>query len=329
MRFLDPAQAVWLLALPLAASFWLLYARARRRFRADAAPSPVMRRLSRLSGKRRDAVLLAITLAAIGLFVLAAMRPRVRYDGRVPEYERQDVILILDRSASMLAQDVAPSRFARAIDEVKVFLARKPEGIDRVALVAFAGTSLTVSHLTRDTESLYFFLDWIREDATLHFGTDVAAALGAAREVARRDRSKSRKIFLLLSDGDDHGPKVAAMLEELRRERVRVHAIGIGTPREMPIPVAVEDGVTRYLEDEQGQLLLTRFDPTALREVAGLTGGRFVLSTTGHELAPAMEQIALGERRQVGWRRSHEERDAHRPLLLAAAAAVLLLLVRA
>lgn len=328
MRFLDPVRASWLLALPLALSFWLLHLRAKRRLRTAAAASPVMRRLSRLTSRRHDAVLLAATLAALSFLVLAAMRPQVRIDGRVPEHERQDLILILDRSASMLAQDVAPSRFARAVQEIKAFLAEKPEGIDRVALVGFAGTSLTISHLTRDTNSLFFFLDWIRDDPTLHFGTDVAAALGTAREIVRRDQAKTRKIFLLLSDGDDHGPRVSAMLDELRRDRIRVHSIGIGSAREMPIPIGLRDGATEYLEDDEGKMVLTRFDPSALRSIAGLTGGRYVQSTTGRELAPAMEQIARSERRQVGWRRSNDYRDAHRPVLLLAAAATLLLMVK-
>jgi Ca-activated chloride channel family protein len=145
----------------------------------------------------------------------------------------------------------------------------------------------------------------------------------------RRDPVRTRKVFVLLSDGDDHGARVAAMLDELRKDGVRVHCIGIGTPREMPIPIGISEGVRQYLQDEQGKLVTTRFDPTSLRSIAGLTGGRFFQSTTGHELAPAMEQVVNAERRQVGWRRSNEYRDAHRPALLLAAAATLFLMVRA
>lgn len=329
IRFLDPGRAAWLLAVPLAISFWLLQLRARQRFRALAAPSPVMRRLSRLTSGRHHAVLLGAVAAALSFLVLAAMQPQVKIDGRVPEYERQDLILILDRSASMRAEDVAPSRFARAVQEIKTFLARKPEGIDRIALVGFAGTSLTISHLTRDTSSLFFFLDWIREDPTLHFGTDVASALGTAREIARRDQARTRKIFLLLSDGDDHGPRVTAMLDELRSAGIRVHCIGIGSAREVPIPVGDGETGTEYLKDDAGKVVLTRFDPSALRSIAGLTGGRYIQSTTGRELAPAMEQIALAERRQAGWRPSDDFRDAHRIALLLAAAGTVLLMVKA
>lgn len=328
MRFLDPGHAAWLLLLPLAASFWLLHVLAKRRFRAAAAASPVMRRLSRLTPRRHDLVLLAATLGALALLALAAMRPQVKLAAREPEYERLDMVLVLDRSASMLAEDVTPSRFARAVQEIKTFLTEKPEEIDRIALVGFAGTSLTIAHLTRDTNSLFFFLDWIRDDATLHFGTDVASALASAREIVRRDEARTRKVFVLLSDGDDHGPRLTAMLDELRRERIRVHSIGIGSGREMPIPIGTRDGAVQYLRGDDGNPALTRFDPSALRAIAGLTGGRYFESTTGRELAPAMQQVAASERRQVGWRHSHDYRDLHRPALLLAAAATVLLMAR-
>ena len=327
MRFLDPGRAPWLLMVPLALSFWLVHLRAKRRFRAAAAPSSAIRRLSRLTSRGHDALLVTAAVAALGLPVVAAMRPQVKLELRVPQYERQDLVVILDRSASMRADDVAPSRFTRAVDELEAFLTHKPPEIDRVALVAFAGTSLTVSGFTRDEGSLLFFLDWIREDSALHFGTDIAAALDAAREVVGRDRSSTRKVFLLLSDGDDQGPRLAAILDDLRGRGIRVHCIGIGSGREMPIPIGGGEGGPEYLRDDDEQLVRTRFRPDALRSIAGLTGGRYLGSTTGQELRWAMERL-VGAPRQVGWKSTNEFRDVHRPLLLLGAGSLVLLMVR-
>lgn len=328
MRFLDPAQASWLLALPLALAFWLVHVLARRGFRARAAFGPVLRGLSRMSGGWGDATVLAAALLALGAIVLALTRPQLLVERRLPEYERQDLILILDRSASMRAQDVSPSRFGRAIAEIKSFLERKPEGIDRVALIGFAGTSLVLSHLTRDAGSLFFYLDWIAEDAEPHFGTDIGAALASARELARKDDRPTRKILLVLSDGDDPGQELARQLSSLRDERTRVHCIGIGSEREMPIPVEGKDGTTVFLEDEQGELLKTRFDESTLRRIASETGGRYARSSTGSELAAAMREVAAQERRLRGFKASVEYRDLHRLALGAACAAGLLLLLK-
>lgn len=327
MRLADPGAAAWLLLVPAAVSFTLWRLRRRQAFRGSLRLAESTRRRSRLTGRGRDAVVVAAAALAVLLLALAAARPRVSRTVREPEYERQDLVLMVDRSASMRARDVVPSRLGRALRELRSFLREKPESIDRVALVAFSGTALTVSHLTRDTGSLLFFLDWIAEDEAVYFGTDVAAALGSALEVVRRDRTASRPLFVLVSDGDDHGPRLERRLAELRVAGIRLHCVGIGTVAEVPIPAALGGAEAAYLEDEQGRPLSTRFDPAALRRLAAATGGRYFVSETGRELLPALRRIADGERRPVGWKDVTAEHDAHRPLLLAAAVALVALLV--
>lgn len=327
MTFADPGAASWLLLVPLAASFAAFRLRRRHAFRAGLRLADSTRRLSRLGGRGRDLVVLVAAVLAVGLFALAALRPRLAWSAREPAYERRDLVLILDRSASMRARDVPPSRLERALQELRSFLREKPETIDRVALVGFSGTALTISHLTRDTGSLLFFLDWIREDETVHFGTDMAAALGSALEVVARDPGAARPLFVLVSDGEDHGPRLEGKLEHMRAAGIRLHCIGIGTETEMPIPAALGDVESRYLEDEQGRPLTTRFDPAALRALAASTGGRYLASATGRELLAALQDIVAAERRQVGWREVSGERDAHRPVLLAAALALVVLRV--
>jgi Ca-activated chloride channel family protein len=321
MRFLEPDMARWLLALPPALGFWLLYLRAKRRFRRQASIGPVLQALSRLSGGRRDAIAIVAAGVALGSLVLATMRPQLFVERRLPQYERQDLVLILDRSASMWAQDVPPSRFRRAIAEIKAFLEQKPEGIDRVGLVGFAGTSLILSHLTRDMGSLFYYLDWALEDREPHFGTDIGKALASARELARKDGRPTKKIFLVLSDGDDQGQELQQQLAELRGERTHVHCIGIGSERETPIPVVGEAGADELLQDERGQLLLTRFDEATLRRIASETDGRYFRSTSGRELARAMREVVRQERRLLGYKAQPEYRDLHRVALMAAALA--------
>lgn len=321
MRFLEPEMARFLLALPPALGFFWLFVRAKRSFRQQASIGPVLQALSRLSGGRRDAALLAATVVALGSLVLATMRPQLFMESRRPEYERQDLVLILDRSASMGAQDVRPSRFRRATLEIKTFLEQKPEGIDRVGLVGFAGTSLILSHLTRDMGSLFYYLDWIEEDREPHFGTDIGKALASARELARKDTRPTKKIFLVVSDGDDQGRELAQQLSELRAERTRVHCIGIGSERETPIPILRPDGAAELLQDERGELLLTRFDEATLRRIAAQTEGRYFRSTSGRELAQAMREVVRQERRLLGYKAKAEYRDLHRVALMAAALA--------
>lgn len=327
MRFLNPHLAFWLLALPIAVAAWYLHVVAKRRFREQAAIDRHLRPLSRLSGRARDRLVLVAALVAITFVTLGLMRPQVMLEQRTPNHERMDLIIVLDRSVSMRARDVSPSRFGRAIEEIRTFLSHKPDAIERVGLVGFAGTALIVSHLTRDLNTLFFYLDWIEEDDQPHFGTDLGAALASARELARKDGRPTRKVVLLLSDGDDQGEQLAGEISALRAEQTPVYTIGLGSDREVPIPLAGQPGVAGYLQDEDGNVLRTRFTETTLRDVAAQTGGRYFRSTTGGELAAAMESSVDRERKVIGWSVSTEYRDLYRECLIGAAAAVLLLLL--
>ncbi len=226
---------------------------------------------------------------------------------------------MLDRSASMRAHDISPSRFSRATLEIQNFLKHKPEGIDRVGLVGFAGSSLILWYLTRDLDTVSFYLDWIEHDPQTLLGTDIGAALKNAREVARKDDRPSRKLFLLVSDGEDYGGELTRQMAVFRSEGYRVHCIGIGSGDSVPIPIVDPEGKEVYLRDDNGQVVRTRFEEATLRQIAAGTGGRYMRSTTGGELARALNEVVSGERTIRGWRTTTEYRDLY-PAALAVAA---------
>jgi Ca-activated chloride channel family protein len=326
MRLLRPEFAVWLSALPVIICAWALHARARARFRRGAVPL-ALRNASRLTSRLRDAVtLIAASVAYTGI-VLALMRPQILLDARTPQYEKEDLVILLDHSASMGARDVQPSRFMRAVQEIKHFLIHKPDIIDRVGLVEFSGTSLILSHLTRDIDSLSFYLDWIRETPEVRFGTDIGAALATARELVRKDDRRTKKVFLVMSDGADQGTQLSKELAAVRDERTRVYAIGVGADREAIVPVVNENGIETLLEDDEGKALTAGFDESTLRDIAAETGGRYMRSVTGADLSVALQDLIKRERPLLAMSTTTEYRDVYRECLFASAIAVGLLLL--
>jgi Ca-activated chloride channel family protein len=327
MRFLRPELAVWLFALPVILGAWALHTRARARFRREIL-SPNLRTLSRPTTWRRDAAIVTCAIVAYGAAAFALMRPQLLRESATPQYAREDLVVVLDHSASMAARDVPPSRFTRAVREVKTFLTHKPEIIDRVGLVEFAGTSLILSHLTRDVDSLAFYLDWIQENPGVRYGTDIGAALATARGLARKDDRNTSKVFLLLSDGADQGTELAKQLTALREERTRVYAIGVGSDANSVVRIVNDDGSETLLEDEQGRPLTAGFDESTLRDIAAQTGGRYVRSTTGADLSVALQDLVRRERPLLAMKTTTEYKDIYREsLLLSAAAAAMLLLL--
>ena len=187
IRFLHPDMAIWLLAVPAAAACWLVHVLYKHACRRRAAVPERFAPLSRRSSPFRDVAILTLAAISIGLLVAALTEPQLLRERTEPEYERQALILILDRSVSMRARDILPSRAERALVEIKNFLRRKPDAIERVGLVGFAGSPVILAYLTKDLDNVMFYLDWIADDPTLLYGTDMGGALTSALEVTHRD----------------------------------------------------------------------------------------------------------------------------------------------
>jgi hypothetical protein len=344
LRLADPDATYWLLVLPLMWFAWIVHRWYRDKRRKASGIGPRLGRLAPLTGRRRDiAVLLLSTLAGAALIVAAA-RPQGIVS--TPQYESLDLIVAIDRSASMLATDINPSRLARACLEVQNFLQEKPDTIDRVALIPFASTAVVTSHLTKDVEILLFFLDWMKQDRNPYYGTDFATALESALNVARTEAPHRRKVVVLLSDGEDRGERLEQVLEQVRRSTVRVYAIGIGGDEAVTIPAppgyyaAARDenlslpwgdpsAIARpaqrgsgapMLLDDNGVQLVTRLDEGTLRRIARTTGGSYYRSASGVELATTLADVAARERRTGQTREAYQDLDA---FALGAAAVML------
>jgi Ca-activated chloride channel homolog len=318
VRFLRPEYASWWQLLPVVATCCTIHYLYLRRQRRRAAIPARFRRLSRRSTWAREAAIVALSLTAGAALVFALVRPQAPLTTTTPQFEREDLIIMLDRSASMRAHDIRPSRFARATEEIRTFLRNKPENIDRVGLVGFAGTSVILSYLTRDLDTVAFYLDWIESDPQTLLGTDIGAALKNALDVARKDDRKTRKIFVLLSDGEDYGGEVGRQLAVYRQEGHHINSIGIGSDDDVPVPEVQPDGKELPLRDEGGRIVRTKFEESTLRDLASVSGGRYVRSRTGADLTKALQEIEQGERRVVGYRTTTEYRDLY-PWSLGAA----------
>ena len=321
MRFLRPESIQWWQIIPLLAACWALRFQYVRRVRRDWAVAGRFAPLSRRSTSGREVAALLVGLLVATALVFALLRPQVLLAQRTPELERQDLIVMLDRSASMRAHDVKPSRFSRATLELRTFLQNKPAAIDRVGLVGFANASLILSHLTKDVDNIAFYLDWIDRDPQTLLGTDIGAALKSALEVARKDDRPTRKVFLLVSDGEDYGEELNKQLATFRAQGYRIHCIGVGSDREVPVPILDSDGHEAALRDEAGQVVKTRFSEVTLRRIATVTGGRYIRSATGAQLAAGVDDIVKGERRILSWRTTTAYRDLYPACLALAAAA--------
>ena len=237
----------------------------------------------------------ALVLAAVVLLMTALARPQ--FGDRVDTVRRegQDVVVALDLSASMAAEDVAPSRLAAA----RLAVGRLIERLDgdRIGLVAFAGEAFVQSPLTLDYAAATLFLNAMEPDLIPVPGTDLGQALEVALEGFGEAGERGRQV-VIITDGEDHEGAVDAAVERAVDEGVRVYAVGMGSTEGVPIPSFDETGAPNgFLRDEEGGVVTTRLDDVTLQRLADRTGGAYYHAAAGSGAAfeRLVEELTGGE----------------------------------
>ncbi len=294
-RFADPL-AFWSLALVpvLLALFW--HGRRRRRTLLDRfGQKALVRQLHPAVSdvaRRWKAVLVAAAVAALGL---ALARPQFGTRVETVRREGQDIVVALDLSRSMHANDVRPSRLDRAKLEVGRMIGRL-DG-DRIGLVAFAGDAFVQSPLTTDYGAAAMFLNAMDTGVMPVQGTDLGRALRVAVD-ALDETPREHRIVVLISDGEDHEGGLAEALQLAVEAGATVHAVGIGSPGGVPLPDIDEQGRRRgYRRDENGQVVTTALNESALQDVALQTGGEYYRAGPGEDgMRRLLERVGEGGR---------------------------------
>ena len=271
-------EHLWLLLLtiPLVALF-VHGLRRRRRFLEIFCSLPMMRRLSRNSSMERRIIKAVLSLIVFLMIVLAFARPQ--WGTRLEKIERKgvDVIIAIDTSSSMLAEDIKPNRLEKAKLELSSFI-DKLRG-DRVGLVAFAGAAYLQCPLTLDHNAVKVFLDVIDHELIPLPGTAIGDAMELAVD-AFEGAKKKHKVLVLLTDGEDHGSDPMGNAEKAKEEGIIVYTIGIGSPKGELIPERGQNGSLRgYKKDNEGEIVHSRLDQETLMKIASITGGKFFRAT--------------------------------------------------
>ena len=297
-RFASIEMLVSLLVIPVLGVFFFLTRKARRRALALFGDLELVRKLSATLSPRARLAKRLLTLAAVALLVVALARPQFGTRVETVRNEGQDVMIALDVSRSMMAEDVAPNRLGRARLEIMRIIQRL-DG-DRIGLVAFAGNAFVQSPLTVDYGAAALFLNAMDPGLIPVQGTNLGEALTVALD-AFEEGTRDYRVLVVVTDGEDHEGEIAQALERAVDEGVRIHTVGIGSLEGVPIPEFNDSGVrSGFIRDEEGNVVTTRLDEATLTRVAESTGGRyFPALATGANLDPLIEEITGGEGREL------------------------------
>ena len=274
-----PAALGLLLAVALLGVLAWLTVRWQRSVRARLADGSAASLGAGVVSPGRRAVKHVLVLAALALLVVAAAGP---YAGQQPaalKPKRTDVLVVLDVSLSMLAQDAQPSRFEAARRAIIGLL--DSLDADRVGLVVFGGRAALRAPLTLDYAAVRSIVQSLTIDSAPAPGSSLADGLRVAQAVLRNSDAQAKGV-LLLSDGEDFGGEIAAAAQSLADAGVQVHALGMGATQggQIPIPNASGGGASPK-RDQSGLVVVTKLEEATLKQIVQITGGSYLQAGGG------------------------------------------------
>ena len=261
-----------------------------------------------------------LRLTAFTFLVLALARPQTSNSWKNRQTEGIDIMLAIDVSTSMLAEDLKPNRLEAAKMVAAEFISGRPD--DNIGLTIFAGESFTQCPMTTDHTSLLNLLQNVRADIAARglISDGTAIGMGHANAVGRLKASKAKsKVVILLTDGSNNMGDISPMTaaEIAQSLGIRVYTIGVGTNKVAPYPMPVAGGV-QYVN------MPVEIDTKTLSEIAQTTQGDFYRATNNNELKKIYKEIDQLEKSKMSVKKFKKKFDAFPPFVMAAALALLL-----
>lgn len=269
-RFADPTYLYLLILLPFIAAFYF-YSNYRRRknIRKFGDPELVSLLMPNVS-KYRPNVKFWLVWAALTLAIFLLARPQFGSKMETVKKSGVEVVIALDISNSMLAQDVTPSR----LEKSKKLVSRLVDDFenDKVGLIVFAGDAFTQLPITSDYISAKMFLESINPSLITTQGT----AIGKAIEVAMRSFTPQEGVgrsIVIITDGENHEGGAVEAAKAAAKKGIQVNVLGVGSPDGAPIPA---EGSNDFRKDNSGNVIVTRLNEQMCQEIAKAGNGVYI-----------------------------------------------------
>ncbi len=317
MRFAEPFGWMALALVPVLVGFSIWALRRRRLDLRRFLSTELVGRLAFSRSMEREVT--KTILIATGLLLLSLALARPQWGMRLePMVVRGiDIIIALDASDSMLAEDLRPNRLARAKSAAAELIERLP--LDRVGVVGFAGSAEVECPLTPDHEAARMFMDTIDPRRVSVAGTALGEAISTSM-AAFGPANRRLKVIVLITDGEDHEEEALRAAREAADQGAVIYTLGVGSGRGEPVPVRSADGSLRgYKKDAEGRVVTSQINETLLSDLSRAGRGRYYrLSGDLREVSRLADEIAAFERQALETGQQSRREDRYQLPLAAA-----------
>lgn len=283
--FADKIYLLLLLIIPVLIFLFIFFYKKRKRDISLFISKNNLSVLSnvKLGGYKRKYMFLII---AIIFLILALARPQYGEKEEEIQKDFSEIIVALDISRSMLAEDIIPSRLEKA----KFMLSRIAEASrgDKVGVIVFSGSAMWQCPMTYDIEALKMFLQEIEVGSLPMGGTQISDAIILASKALSANPGNT-KVMVLISDGEDHDSKIKEALEIAKENKLKILSVGIGTDMGAPLPIRDESGnVIDYVKDRSGNTVISKINSSLLKMISEESGGQYFESSDQKDISSSI-----------------------------------------
>ena len=275
----------WLITIPVFVVAYVICTKRKQRQLTAFGDPELMAQLMPDASKSRPIWKFSLLIVALILLIIAVARPQYGQQEKTIKRQGIEVMVALDVSNSMLAEDVAPNR----LDRAKQILSKMIDNMvdDKVGLVVFAGDAFTQLPITCDYVSAKMFLNTITPNLIPTQGTAIGAALQTAITSFGPQESDAGRAIILITDGENHEDDAIAAAEKANELGIQVFVIGIGKPEGAPIP---KPGTNDYFKDRAGQVVVSRLNEDMCKKIALAGNGIYVRCDNTNTAMRALQQ---------------------------------------
>jgi Ca-activated chloride channel family protein len=271
---LDEKKYLYLLILlPILACIFFFNMYWKRKKQREFGDLELVKKLTPEHSVFKPFLKLGVILLALATLILGLVNPKIGTKMETVKREGIDIVFAVDVSKSMLAEDVAPSRLEKSKQLVSQIVNQL--GNDRIGIVAYAGSAFPVLPITTDYSVAKMFLQSMSPGMVSSQGTSLDEAIKLSATYFD-EKSKTSKLLILISDGEDHSEGAEAAAEEANKLGMKIITIGVGTEKGATIPLKKNGVVESFQRDNNNEIVITKLNQEGLKAIAKATKGGYV-----------------------------------------------------
>lgn len=296
-KFGHPEYLYLLIIIPVLALLYILSVIYKKRALKKFGDLEIIEQLMPYVSKNRPLIkfiFLAVSFAAV---IVALADPQFGSKVEIVKKKGAEIIIALDVSNSMLAEDIQPNRLERAKQAISKLIDKLEN--DRFGLIIFAGDSYIQVPLTTDYAASKMFLSSINTGIVTKQGTAIGSAIDLAMN-SFTPETEMDKALIVITDGENHEDDAIAAAKLAKEKGITIHTIGMGSPEGAPIPIREGYGQTMFLKDRDGNVVISKLDQVVLQQIASETEGIFIRANNSDiGLNKLLEQINKMQKQEV------------------------------